>query len=167
MSNIYHEISTSTQSDLRVDTTSPKKTTPLLSRDELEQGRPYTSNGERPEHADHTQRLLEILRDRAGAGITTGELIRKGDCGLRPPNRVKNLRDAGHLIETRREGRGVFRFILIRECANPTERRHSKKKAVQQPLRSDWITKRATTDERGRPIQEKREDCPLFAEVSR
>lgn len=137
------------------------------SLNELEQARPYKPKGERPENARHMQRLLEILRDRADVGITTGELIRRGDCGLRPPNRVKNLRDAGHLIETRREGGGVFRFILIRECAKPTELRHSKKKAVQQPLSSDWITKRASTDGRGRPIQEKLEDCPLFAGVSR
>ena len=35
---------------------------------------------------------------------------------------------------------GVFRFILTHECANPTKRRHPRKKAVQQPLPSsgDW-----------------------------
>jgi hypothetical protein len=135
--------------------------------EQIEQAKPYRPDGPREKHADDAQRLLQRLRERGAEGITTGELIREGCCGLRPPNRIGDLRDAGHLIETRREGHGVFRFVLIRECVNPTERRHPRKKAVQKPLHGDWIADRVRTDGKGRPIQEKPEDCPLFAGASR
>lgn len=79
----------------------------------------------RAEHADDAQKLLERLREVGAAGITTGELIHEGQYGLRPPNRVKDLRDAGHDIETRREPHGVFRFVLLRE--NPDAQRRRKR----------------------------------------
>lgn len=111
-------------------------------QEQIEQGKPYKPNGPREEHADDAQRLLKRLRQVAAAGITTGELIRENCCGLRPPNRVKDLRDAGHVIETRREGQGVFRFVLIRECANPTPKRQPKKaKQASLPQSEDWFTR--------------------------
>lgn len=85
---------------------------------QMEQARSPRPDDRREEHVDDAQRLLERLREVGPAGITTGELIREGRYGLRPPNRVKDLRDAGHDIETRREPHGVFRFVLLRENAN-------------------------------------------------
>jgi len=115
---------------------------------EIRRAQPYRPDGPRAEHEDHTQRLLQRLREVGAAGITTGELIREGCCGLRPPNRAKNLRDAGHLIETRAEGKGVFRYVLIRENLNPQPRRRHSKKAEQATLSSagDWYEQQA-----GRP----------------
>lgn len=75
------------------------------------------------EHADDAQRLLERLREVGPAGITTGELIREGRYGLRPPNRIGDLRRQGNEIKTVREGNGVFRFVLIRENPNPQRSR--------------------------------------------
>jgi hypothetical protein len=113
-----------------------------ISIEQIEQAKPHRPDGPRAEYADDTQRLLKRLREVAAAGITTGELIREGCCGLRPPNRVKDLRDAGHLIETRREAHGVFRFVLIRECANPTPKRQPKKaKQAPLPQSEDWFTR--------------------------
>jgi hypothetical protein len=101
------------------------------------------SDHRREEHADDAQRLLDRLREVGEAGITTGELIREGSFGLRPPNRVGDLRRQGHLIETIREGNGVFRFRLIREAENPIEQRPAKKKATQNRFSdsADWYEK--------------------------
>jgi hypothetical protein len=86
--------------------------------DRGDQARSPRPDDRREEHVDDALRLLERLREVGPAGITTGELIREGRYGLRPPNRVKDLRDGGHDIETRRESHGVARFVLLRENPN-------------------------------------------------
>jgi hypothetical protein len=108
----------------------------------LRQRKPHLADGPRVEHEDDAEKLLRRLRERGPEGITTGELIREGCFGIRPPNRVGDLRNAGHLIETRREGRGVFRFILIRECANPTSKHQAKKRTKQL---GDFVAKERAT----------------------
>jgi hypothetical protein len=138
--------------------------TDATSVEQIEQAKPYRTDGRREkEHADDAQRLLRRLRDRGAEGITTGELIREGCCGLRPPNRIGDLRDAGHLIETRREGHGVFRFVLIRECANPTPKRQPKKaKQASLPQSEDWFTR---STGRPRPANPQPNFGPLFSSV--
>ena len=111
--------------------------------EQLARARPYRPSGERPQHSDDAQRLLQRLRERGAEGITTGELIREGCCGLRPPNRVLDLRKKfGHLIETVREANGVFRYRLIRENLSPNERSGRDKCAKQSklPTPGDWFS---------------------------
>jgi hypothetical protein len=84
-------------------------------------------NERRREHADDAQRLLERLREVGTGGITSGELIREGRYGLRPPNRIGDLRRQGHQIQTIREENGIFRFVLVRENPNPQARRKQSK----------------------------------------
>jgi hypothetical protein len=127
---------------------------------EIERSQPYRPDGSREEHADDAQRLLKRLREVGAAGITTGELIREGCCGLRPPNRAGDLRRQGHLIETIREGNGVFRYRLIRENPNPQPLRRGKK-AQQKPLpdSSDWFVRSTGIQ---RPSADASADLPLF-----
>jgi len=126
--------------------------------------------GRRAEHEDGAQRLLGRLREAGAGGVTTAELIRERHYGLRPPNRILDLRRAGHSIETRREPHGVFRFILIREAENPIEPGPAKKKVTQDKFSdsADWYERatgkprqRVSTDSRERPLDTS--DLPLFA----
>jgi hypothetical protein len=89
--------------------------------------------------------LLKRLREVGAAGITTGELIREGRYGLRPPNRIGNLRDQGHVIETIPEGNRVFRYRLIRENPDPQQLHRRGKKAEQTTLSSsrDWFERQS------------------------
>ena len=57
-------------------------------------------NERHKQHTDDAQRLLQRLHEAGSAGITTGELIREGRYGLRPPNRILDLRRQGHNIKT-------------------------------------------------------------------
>jgi len=107
---------------------------------QIDQSRPCRPAGERAEHADDTQRLLARPRAAGPAGVTTGELIREGCCGLRPPNRCLDLRKAGHLLRTIREGHGVFRYVLVWENPSPIPRGRAKKaKQAPLPQSEDWF----------------------------
>src|SRR5262249_5616844 len=93
-------------------------------------------------------------------GITTAQLIAEGCCGLRPPNRVGTLRKRGHLIETIREGGGVFRYRLIFENPNPSNEPARPKPSKQKRLTddSDWFAR-----EHGpRPSSGTHSALPLF-----
>ena len=81
---------------------------------QLGQARPYRPAGP-PENAEaHTQRTLDCLEAAKSRGCTTTELMDQG-CGLRPPNRICDLRHKrGIPITTRPEGRGVYRYILTK-----------------------------------------------------
>ena len=107
---------------------------------QIERSQPCRSEGPRDERAADTQRLLWRLREAGASGVTTAELIAEKSFGLRPPNRIGDLRRAGHLIETRREPHGVFRFMLIRQAENPIEKRPAKRKATQSRFTNspDW-----------------------------
>jgi hypothetical protein len=130
---------------------------------ELGRAKPCRQDGRRAEHAADAQRLLRRLREAGASGVTTAELIAEKSFGLRPPNRIGDLRRAGHLIETRRERHGVFRFVLIRESENPIEQRPAKKKPRQTRFSdsADWY-ERATG--KPRPSGEA-SGLPLFSGV--
>lgn len=126
--------------------------------EQVQRSKPCRPSGPREEHVDDAERLLQRLRQVGAVGITTGELIREGCCGLRPPNRIGDLRRVGHLIETVREGNGVFRFILVRENPNPEPKRKRKRPSSSrtQVRESDYM----------RPLREERAKAmPLFAGV--
>lgn len=56
-------------------------------------------------------RVLQALRDAGTAGLTNVQLVAVG--GMRAVGgRVDALRAKGYDIETQREGRGLFRFVL-------------------------------------------------------
>jgi hypothetical protein len=61
--------------------------------------------------------VLQALTDAGARGVTNGEFI----YGLRITRfaaRILELREQGYVIETRREGDGKFRFILLGEPEN-------------------------------------------------
>jgi len=140
-----------------------------VSLEQAERSIPHHPNGPREQHADDAQRLLERLREVGSRGITTGELIRDGCCGLRPPNRAGDLRRQGHLIETIREGRGVFRYRLIRENPDPQPFRKRGKRAEQSrlPESSDWFERQTGKPRPGSDRPKPSDAGPLFVAVIR
>lgn len=59
---------------------------------------------------------MRLLRERGAAGVSNLELY---SICLRPPSRICELRKAGCVIETRREGESRFRYFLRSEAADP------------------------------------------------
>jgi hypothetical protein len=115
--------------------------------EQLEKCQPLKPGGPRKQHENHAKRLLDRLRVAGAAGVTTGELIREGRYGLRPPNRIGTLRALGHEIETIPEANGVCRYRLIHEAEHPTKRPTRGKAAKQIPLSAqggDWLPERKT-----------------------
>lgn len=77
--------------------------------------------------------VLEALRQAGPRGVSTLEFLRRGIGGMRPPNRVHDLRREGHLGQTVREGRQC-RFVLVHENPSPATRPASGAPAQQIPL---------------------------------
>jgi hypothetical protein len=66
-----------------------------------------------------TRRVLKALRDRGQAGATTAQL---GEvAGFRFGARLHELREAGYVIDTRRERRGSSRYTLVAEPGDQVE----------------------------------------------
>ena len=59
-------------------------------------------------------RILELLRERGSAGATNRDFI---DMNIfRYGDRIKNLRDDGHEIESKRMSGGLWRYTLINDA---------------------------------------------------
>jgi len=105
-------------------------------------------------------RVLEALEQAGAAGLTTRELMDRGG-GMRPPNRIHDLREDGVAIKTVSEGRGIYRYILCKYL--PEE----KTNACAKPLSDsqDWYERQTGKPRPGwqsRPFSEKRmaqDDC--------
>lgn len=106
--------------------------------DDLTQGKPYKPKSSAEDFEADKLAVLEALREAGARGVSTVEFLRRGIGGMRPPNRVCDCRKDGHVIRTIREGRGQFRFILLRENLNPTPRPARRKRTEQVPLSGDW-----------------------------
>lgn len=67
---------------------------------------------DRHRHDSHSDVILRMLAAAGARGVTN---VQMWDAGLRYPNsRISDLRKRHGLnIETKREGRGVFRYVLI------------------------------------------------------
>lgn len=70
----------------------------------------------RKKRRNHRERILTLLREHGTAGVRNLELYSICLC---PPSRICELRKMGYRIETRREGEGVFRYILRGEPNEP------------------------------------------------
>jgi hypothetical protein len=61
-----------------------------------------------------------LLREAAPRGVTTAEFIEAG-CGSRFGARVQELRDAGHLVDSKRLRSGSYLYTLRLPSAVPAE----------------------------------------------
>ena len=84
-----------------------------LTLEQLEHAERHKPACQASDFAADKQRVLEALEQAGAAGLTTRELM---DCGggMRPPNRIHDLREDGVAIKTIPEGRGVYRYVLCR-----------------------------------------------------
>ncbi len=101
--------------------------------------------------------VLEALEQAGASGLTTRELMDRGG-GMRPPNRIHDLREEGHAIKTIHEGRGVYRYVLCKFLSQDQEKATAPKELQRAPVK---------TDNRGRPLADDLKSMPLFASVTR
>jgi hypothetical protein len=120
------------------------------SRTQVEQGRSPRPDDRPREHANDALGLLERMRlaSKNGELPSTAQLQREGAFGLRPVNRIGDLRKGKNLptyydIEKIKCGRGVYRWKL-HEPPRPTDRqewrnegRRAQLSLPEQPSR-DW-----------------------------
>jgi hypothetical protein len=124
--------------------------------EQLEEARPYKPACHASDFAADKLRVLEALEQAGAAGLTTRELMDRGG-GMRPPNRIHDLRDEGYAIKTIPEGRNVYRYVL---CKFLTEERN-KATAWEKLQRAP-----AKTDNFGRPVTDDLKNMPLFHAVT-
>jgi len=122
---------------------------------QLERAKPLNPDSHAEDFEADKLAVLDALRKAGTRGVSTVEFLQRGIGGVRPPNRVCDLRKDGHLIQTVRESGRQCRFVLLHENLSPTPRPAPGKQAEQIPL-SDYMQK----------IQdEQAEATPLFAGV--
>lgn len=80
---------------------------------QLEQAGPHEPACHANDFSADKLRVLEALEQAGAAGLTTRDLMERGG-GMRPPNRIHDLREEGIAIKTVFEGRGVYRYILCK-----------------------------------------------------
>ena len=81
---------------------------------QLAQAKPHRPIHEASDFAADKSRVLEALEQAGATGCTTRELMDRGG-GMRPPNRIGELRNKdGIAIKTIPEGRGVYRNVLCK-----------------------------------------------------
>jgi hypothetical protein len=117
--------------------TADQRAGPRPTLSELERGRPYQPDAQATDFDADKLAVLNELRKAGARGVTTLEFIRRGIGGLRPPNRIHDLRDDGHVIATVRERGRQFRFVLQRENPSPTPKSPTRKNG-------GWCDQRAT-----------------------
>jgi hypothetical protein len=117
---------------------------------QLEQAQPHKPACNADDFAADKQRVLEALEQAGAAGLTTRELMDRGG-GMRPPNRIHDLREEGHAIRTIPEGRGVYRYVLFKFLPEETTCREQ--------------CTPGKTGNPGRPLADDLKDMPLFASV--
>lgn len=82
---------------------------------------------------NHRQKILALLRAAGPTGVLNTVLYEK--VCKRPPSRIFELRQEGHVIKTFREGESLYRFVLVREASTVKEIRvyEPRKGAVGTP----------------------------------
>ena len=68
---------------------------------------------------NHRQKILALLRAAGPTGVLNTVLYEK--VCKRPPSRIFELRQEGHIIRTFREGESLYRFVLVREASTVKE----------------------------------------------
>lgn len=105
-----------------------------VSLSQLRQAQPYKPTCDAGDFTADKLRVLEALEEAGATGLTTRELMDRGG-GMRPPNRIHDLREDGVAIKTVSEGRGIYRYILCKYL--PEEKAKS---AVWEKLRDKPLT---------------------------
>jgi hypothetical protein len=125
----------------------------------LAQAKPYKPKSSAEDFEADKLAVLEALREAGARGVSTLEFIQRGIGGLRPPNRICDLRRDGHVIQTKHEGRRQFRFVLLRENPSPTPKPPARKRAEQVLLSGDWYERQTG---HSRPDLTRTDLGPLF-----
>lgn len=95
--------------------------------------------------------MLQALREAGLQGISTLKFLRSGIGGVRPPNRICDLRKDGHLIRAVHESGWHHRFVLVSENPSHTPRPAPSRVAEQIPI-SEFIRRRSQEDARAMPL---------------
>jgi len=135
----------------------PQRNAPTVA--ELERVRPFKPELCADGFSADRERTRAELRNAGPRGRTTIELMQAG-CGPRPANRVCELRKLGCLIQTKREGRGQFRFVLVRNSDGDAPMPSQAGPAVD----SRDLYARPATNHGRRPTNDA--DLPLFAAIT-
>ena len=98
-----------------------------ITLEQLDQARPHKPACRASDFVADKLRILEALKQAGAAGLTTRELMERGG-GMRPPNRIAELRKDGIAIKTVAEGRGVYRYILCNFLREETSKSAAWKK---------------------------------------
>ena len=117
----------------------------------IEQARPLKPDSHAEDFEADKLAVLDALRRAGPHGMSTMEFLRRGIGGVRPPNRVCDLRKDGHLIQTVRESGRQCRFVLLHENPRPIPRPGPRKPIEQIPI-SDFMRRRREEDERATPL---------------
>ena len=128
-----------------------------ITLEQLEQSEPCKPVCRASDFTADKLRVLHALEQAGAAGLTTRELMRRGG-GMRPPNRIHDLRENGVAIKTIPEGRGVYRYVLCKFL------REQGVKATAEKESPDWY-ERVTG--RPRPQFDKHDfsSLPLFRDA--
>ena len=128
-----------------------------ISVEQLNQAEPYKPACRASDFVADKLRVLEALEQAGAAGLTTSELMQRGG-GMRPPNRIHDLREEGHAIKTNPEGRGVYRYVLCKFLPEALDKTTAWEDLQRTPVKTDKFR---------RPLVEDLKDLPLFATVMR
>ena len=107
---------------------------------QLAQAKLHRPIHEASDFAVDKSRVLEALEQAGATGCTTRELMDRGG-GMRPPNRIGELRNKdGIAIKTIPEGRGVYRYVLCKFLPE------------EKPRESDYMCRRRLEAEAAAPL---------------
>lgn len=125
-------------------------------------------NERQQEHANDALRLLERLRQANGDSATppsTSDLQREEVFGLRPVNRVGNLRELGYDIEGIKCAHGVWRWKL-HEPPRPLDKQEWRNRNQRcLPIHTPQKNASSESDYMRRRREEDAAAAPLFAAV--
>jgi len=109
--------------------------------EQLAQAEPHTPTCQASDFSADKLRVLEALEQVGAAGLTTRELMERGG-GMRPPNRIGELRKDGHAIKTISEGRRVYRYILCKFLPEEKSTAPENAALASRENPSDWYQRK-------------------------
>src|SRR5262245_1401217 len=122
---------------------------------EVGRARPARGTGAPSRTNSHYDRILALLRERGPTGVISSELYDAPHLfGRSPGNRISEMRQAGHLIETSAAGESTVRYVLLRDSSGA-------KPFADSP---DWYERQTG---KPRPQKPSPDFGPLFEAVQR
>jgi len=109
--------------------------------EEVGRARPPRGNGAPSRTRSHYERILALLRERGPAGVLSSELYDAPNLyGRSPRNRISEMRQDGHLIETAPASASVVRYVLIRDCEGAAPPSECAAVSPNPVSNADWFT---------------------------